>query len=249
MDRNSAPERMPLSRRDLLLGGVGLFGAMALGACTSDGSTSKRSGSPSSSAGGGFNTAVCVVTPEQTEGPFYLDGAMVRRDITEGRPGAPLEIEFVVVDATACRPMPNVAVDIWHCDALGEYSGYGPNAQGAPGHLEPVNAARFFRGTQITDDQGLLAFRTIVPGWYSGRAVHIHVKVHPTPTSQATTQVYFTEALLNSVYAKDPYSAHAGAHIPFDQDSTWNGTKGPAPLTLAKSGSGYRTSFTLGIAG
>ncbi len=72
--------------------------------------------------------------------------------------------------------MPNVAVDIWHCDALGEYSGYGPDAQGAPGHLDPVNAQRFFGGTQITDDQGLLAFRTIVPGWYSGRAVHIHVK-------------------------------------------------------------------------
>ena len=239
---------MPLSRRDLLLGGVGLFGAMALGACSSDGSTSNRSGSPSSSTDGGFRTALCVVTPEQTEGPFYVDDAMVRRDISESRPGVPLDIEVIVLDANACRPMPNVAVDIWHCDALGEYSGYGPNAQGAPGHLDPVNAQRAFRGTQITDEEGLLAFRTIVPGWYFGRAVHIHVKAHPTATTQATTQAYFTEVLLKSVYAQDPYAAHAGAHIPFDQDNIWSQTKGPRPLTLTRAGAGYRTSFTVGIA-
>ena len=205
---------------------------MALGACSSDGSTSNRSGSPSSSTDGGFRTALCVVTPEQAEGPFYLDDAMVRRDISEGRPGVPLDIEIIVLDATVCRPMPNLAVDIWRCDALGEYSGYGPNAQGAPGHLDPVNAQRFCRGTQITDEGGLLAFRTIVPGWYFGRAVHIHVKAHPT----ATTQAYFTEALPKSVCAQDPDAAHAGAHIPFDQDNIWNQTKGPRPLTLTRAG-------------
>lgn len=106
-----------------------------------------------------------MLTPEQTEGPFYLDRDMVRSDITECRPGVPLDMELVVVDTTKCAPMPNVAVGIWHCHALGEYSGYGPNAQGAPGHVEPVNASRFLRGTQITDDEGMLAFRTIVPRW------------------------------------------------------------------------------------
>ena len=172
----------------------------------------------------------------------------MRSDITEGRPGVPLELESVVVDAKKCAPLSGVALDIWHCDALGEYSGYGPNAQGAPGHVDPVNASRFFRGTQVTGADGRAKFTTIVPGWYSGRAVHIHVKAHPSATTQATTQVYCSEALLTAVYASEPYSQHAGAHIPYDQDSIYTQAKEPAPLTLAKTGSGYGTTFTMGIA-
>ncbi|MEO6468998.1 MAG: hypothetical protein ABIP21_07855 [Acidimicrobiia bacterium] len=85
--------------------------------------TCDRSVEPTPTSGADAATPACVLTPEQTEGPFYLDDATVRSDITEGRPGVPLELEFAVVDAQQCTPMSGVAVDIWHCDALGEYSG------------------------------------------------------------------------------------------------------------------------------
>ncbi|MEO6468999.1 MAG: hypothetical protein ABIP21_07860 [Acidimicrobiia bacterium] len=111
-----------------------------------------------------------------------------------------------------------------------------------------MNAQRFFRGTQVTGADGRAKFRTIVPGWYTGRAVHIHVKAHPSATTRATTQVYFSEALLAAVYASEPYSQHSGAHIPYDQDNIYTQAKGPAPLTLVKQGSGYGTTFTMGIA-
>ena len=153
----------------------------------------------------------------------------------------------MVMAATKCTPMRNVAVDVWHCDSQGVYSGYA-GAAVSPNHVTPVNQLTLFRGTQTTDANGRCVFTTIVPGWYTGRAVHINVKAHPTATSQAITQLYFPEDLLATVFAADPYSGHAGAHVPFDQDGLSTAAKGPAPLKLTKSGAGYATSFTLGIA-
>jgi protocatechuate 3,4-dioxygenase beta subunit len=248
-----------LTRRQVLLGGLTAAGAVALAtACASSPptgtaapasstSTSSTSSTTATAAGGTIPSMSCVVTPEQMEGPFYLDTALDRRDITEGRPGAPLELELVIADATRCVPLPGVAVDIWHCDAMGVYSGYEGAVVNAA-HVEPVTTHRFFRGTQVTDANGRCAFTTIVPGWYTGRAVHIHVKAHPTATSQATTQLYFPEDTLAVVFAADPYRQHAGAHVPFDQDSIYLAAKGPAPLTLTKTASGYAASFTMGIA-
>src|SRR5207244_2442679 len=105
---------------------------------------------------------------EQTEGPYYIANEAVRRNITEGRPGTPLLLRAFVVNASTCKPIKGAAVDIWHADAGGVYSGFG---QGAASRT-------FMRGIQRTNARGLAVFRSGYPGWYQGRTVHIHVKVH-----------------------------------------------------------------------
>src|SRR4051794_29166463 len=108
----------------------------------------------------------CILTPEMTEGPYYVPNEAVRRNITEGKSGTALRLHLTVVSASTCKPIKGAAVDIWHADATGVYSG----VQG--------NTGTFLRGVQRTDRNGLAVFDTIYPGWYHGRAVHIHVKVH-----------------------------------------------------------------------
>ena len=125
----------------------------------------------------------CVLAPEQTEGPYYVAGEKLRRDITEGRPGAPLLLRLRVVDASTCKPIKGAAVDIWHCDALGVYSGFGSGS----------GNRTFMRGVQKTDATGLARFRTVWPGWYQGRTVHIHVKVHVGGNVVHTGQLYFPD--------------------------------------------------------
>lgn len=123
----------------------------------------------------------CVLTPELAEGPYYIDLDSVRSDIREDRPGAPTSLSITVVDAATCAPVKDAAVDIWHADAAGEYSGFGSAGDGGRpggGGGSPTNDKRFLRGTQITGADGVATFLTIYPGWYTGRAVHIHVKVH-----------------------------------------------------------------------
>src|SRR6266566_2083145 len=120
----------------------------------------------------------CILTPEQTEGPYYIAGEKLRRNITEGRPGTPLLLRAFVVDATTCRAIRNAAVDIWHADAEGVYSGFGAGA----------SSRTFMRGIQRTNAKGLALFRTVYPGWYQGRTVHIHVKVHVGRTAERHLQ-------------------------------------------------------------
>jgi protocatechuate 3,4-dioxygenase beta subunit len=141
------------------------------------------------------------LTPELTEGPFYIDLEKIRRDITEGKPGVPLQLRIRVLHVTSGAPIPAAAVDVWHCDAQGVYSGFdhpmrppfppGPAPHGFPppdvhrefGHGpgrvdQPDNQLTFLRGVQLTDAGGLAEIDSIVPGWYPGRAPHIHVRVH-----------------------------------------------------------------------
>ena len=141
-------ENVKLTRRGSLFGITGfLFGLLGWKAATSDGA-----GPPAVASG----AVSCVLTPEQTEGPYYLSREKLRRDITEGRPGVPLLLRLRVVDASTCRPIPHAAVDIWHADALGVYSGFGSGAR----------SRTFMRGIQRTDATGLARFRTVYPGWY-----------------------------------------------------------------------------------
>ena len=133
---------------------------------------------------------VCTLTPEQIEGPFYLDQARIREAISEDKPGVPLQLILRVLEASAsCAPIPNAGVDVWHCDALGIYSGYEGVAI-APRHVEPVDDKTFLRGTQLTDAAGAVRFRTIYPGWYTGRTPHVHVKLR-VGAKAVTTQLYF----------------------------------------------------------
>ena len=140
---------------------------------------------------------VCTLTPEQIEGPFYLDQARIREDISEGKAGVPLRLVLHVVDASAsCAPIPRAAVDVWQCDALGIYSGY-EGAAIAPRHVEPVDDKTFLRGTQLADRAGGVRFRTIYPGWYLGRTPHVHLKVR-VGAKAATTQLYFPDEITSS---------------------------------------------------
>lgn len=148
--------------------------------------------------------SACRLSAEQTEGPYYLDRALLRQDITEGRPGLPLSLQFEVLDARTCRPLAGAALEIWHCDAQGAYSGFSgmgggmppppgpppgsappgqppPGDRGPGGHPpmpHPTDQLTFLRGVQIADARGRATFRSIFPGYYAGRCNHIHLKLH-----------------------------------------------------------------------
>jgi protocatechuate 3,4-dioxygenase beta subunit len=137
-------------------------------------------------------TPSCTLTAEQETGPYYIDAAALRQNITEGRPGLPLQLRVMLVDANRCTPIPNAALDVWHCDALGVYSGFANSADGrgrggpglgpgpGPGGPPParqIDGTRFLRGVQLSDKRGLVEFGTLYPGWYAGRTIHIHLKV------------------------------------------------------------------------
>jgi protocatechuate 3,4-dioxygenase beta subunit len=176
---------------------------------------------------------ICVLTPEQTEGPFYLPLELMRQDITEGKPGVPLRLRIAVADINACAMLPDAAVDIWHCDAQGYYSGVDSNPGGNANQSEEAGAGTeagtFLRGVQLTDADGIAEFQTIYPGWYSGRTVHIHMKVHVGGTPEVlelatpagpdagtyegghvshTGQIYFDDASSDEVF--DTAEAYAG---------------------------------------
>lgn len=207
-----------IDRRQLL--GL-LGGSLAFAACTRRG-RSEPSGGESSAAG-------CTVTPSQTEGPYYVELDKVRRDITEGRPGMPLLVALKVQEAGSCAPIANAAVDVWHCDASGDYSDGG---------------ATFLRGTQVTDADGNVEFLTVYPGWYPGRTVHIHAKAHLDSRSEFTTQLYFDDAVSDAVFATAPYNDRGKRSTTNVRDSIYR--SGPQ-LRLAKEGGGYRGSLAIGV--
>jgi protocatechuate 3,4-dioxygenase beta subunit len=177
----------------------------------------------------------CVLTPELTEGPYYVAGEKVRRNITEGRPGTPLALALTVVDASTCKPIKAAAVDIWHADALGVYSG----VQG--------NAGTFMRGIQPTSAQGIARFTTVYPGWYTGRAVHIHVKVHLGGTVVHTGQLFFPDSLSDTVYRQAPYATRPSRDTRNADDAIFvNGGK-RSLLTVKRAGAGYSGAIVMGV--
>jgi protocatechuate 3,4-dioxygenase beta subunit len=182
-------------------------------------------------ASGIAGTPACTLTGEQEEGPYYIDDEKLRADITEGRPGVPLKLRIALVDSRTCAPLANSAVDIWHCDALGVYSGFassspdGPPGGGrgfgrgpgsGPGRGRgPVDATRFLRGVQITDTKGVVEFSTLYPGWYSGRAIHVHMKTHMSGIGghvAHTGQMFFPEDLTERIARREPYATRLGVH-------------------------------------
>src|SRR5260370_3885328 len=189
-------EERKLSRRDSLLAAGGLIAA----ALIPEAASAAGSG-PAAVASGAIS---CGLTPELTEGPYYVPGEKVRRNITEGKPGASLDLRLTVVDASTCKPIRSAVVDIWHADALGVYSG-------AVAHNPGTN---FMRGVQKTDSTGLARFQSVYPGWYQGRAVHIHVKVHLGGTVVHTGQFFFNDAFSDAVYRRAPSSPRASRHTP-----------------------------------
>src|SRR5438093_2642948 len=213
-----------LTRRGSLVR-LGGFLATAVGAAGLKIETSDGAG-PAAVASG---AVTCVLTPEQTEGPYYIANEKLRRNITEGRPGTPLTLRLGVVDASSCRPIKGAAVDIWHADAAGVYSGFG---QGAASRT-------FMRGIQRTDAKGTATFRTVYPGWYQGRTVHIHVKVHVAGNVVHTGQLYFPDTLTDAVYRRLPYGRRPNRDVRNATDMIFRNGGVRSLLTIRRKGTGY----------
>lgn len=192
----------------------------------------------------------CIVTPEQTEGPFFTDVRLNRSDIRSDpadksvREGALLNLNLRVssIGSAGCVALAGAMVDVWHCDAAGEYSDSNRSTAGR----------KFLRGHQLTDANGGARFTTIYPGWYPGRAVHIHFKVRviagPALGHEFTSQLYFDEAVTDRVFARAPYSARGA------RSRTLNGSDGlfrrggsRLMLALAEAGPGYAGEFHIGL--
>lgn len=205
--------------------GVGAT-ALALLGCGGETTTSTSAGSADAGA--------CVLTPEQTEGPFYVADSLIRRDIAEGRQGLPLDLRLRVQDATGCKPIRDATVEVWHCDAQGAYSGV-------------EDDATFLRGGQRSNADGQVTFRTIYPGWYQGRATHIHVKVHAGGGEVHTGQLYFDDATTASVAQRAPYAARGEPETTNASDGIYVDGGDRSTLALKRNGQGYVARLTLGV--
>jgi protocatechuate 3,4-dioxygenase beta subunit len=189
-------------------------------------------------ARGSVTPGSCVLAPEQTEGPYYIAGEPNRRDITEGRPGLPLRLDLKVVRAANCAAVPGSTVEIWHADAGGDYSGFGGGA----------SSRTFLRGQQTADGDGKVTFNTIYPGWYQGRAVHIHVKVHNGGRTVHTGQLYFDDSASQAVYSQAPYNSRSGQFLRNSQDGIYGSGGARSTVQVSQDGSGYVGTLTVGIA-
>lgn len=179
------PLRTALSRRAALLGLTGAASAVRIPAALA--------AQPEAGA--------CLLMPETVEGPFYVDPHLVRADIREDRTGLPLALRLRVIESGPCTPLSRARVDVWHADAQGLYSGY--DGQGDSRRISTRGQA-FLRGTQFSDGEGWAGFQTVYPGWYAGRATHVHFKVFLDTRTLVTGQMYLPDATNAEVYGTDP---------------------------------------------
>jgi protocatechuate 3,4-dioxygenase beta subunit len=191
-------------------------------------------------------TKVCMLAPQATEGPFYLDPELVRANITEGRQGAPLELVLQVVTAD-CRPVEAARVDVWHCDAQGNYSGFARQGSDA---VSDTTGETFLRGTQFTDADGIARFETIYPGWYRGRATHIHYKVFLDETAVLTSQLYFPDAVSERLYGTvAPYTDRPSDRRVLNADDGIFARSGDGAVAeVAERSGGHAASLVVGVA-
>ena len=181
----------------------------------------------------------CPLTPRQTEGPFYFDSALVRRDIKEGRAGVPLRLRLQIVGAADCAPAAGARVDIWHCDAGGAYSGY--DRQRGSGET-------FLRGTQFAGTDGVAAFDTLYPGWYEGRAPHVHCKIWLPGGTELTSQIYFPDALSDRLYRDGPYAGRGERRMRNADDGIFRSLDGRAPLAaMSSTAAGYDGAIVIAL--
>ena len=221
---------------------LGAFGTVSLGALlaacgsdrveTTDGGTAtvepETTTSPDTASRFG-DESNCTLTPEMTEGPFYFDADSIRSDIRDGRDGATLQLAVRVRDSS-CEPLANAVVDIWHCDAEGAYS-----EEGDP----------FLRGAQVTNKDGIAEFTTIYPGWYQGRTVHIHAKVHLDSSTVLTTQLFFDDAVSDRVFAGAPYDSRGERDVRNGDDGIFDEA---LVLDLSREGDGYLGTISFDVA-
>lgn len=255
MDNDDEPIGTILSRRDVLkILGMG-SAASLLAACapnvteslsptTAPAPTSMPATEAIATLANSNPLPACVVRPEMTEGPFFVDDDLNRSDIrsdpSDGSvsPGTPLELSFHVsqVGANGCLALAGAQVDIWHCDAFGVYS----DVQNAVGK-------KFLRGYQITDANGAATFTTIYPGWYPGRAVHIHFKIRFNGYD-FTSQLFFDDTLTDQVYSLEPYNQRGERNTRNENDGIYRNSGGEQLLlNLTQTSTGYAGVFDIGL--
>jgi protocatechuate 3,4-dioxygenase beta subunit len=198
--------------------------------------------------------ASCTLTPEQEEGPFYVDLEKIRSNVVLGRTGVPLHLRMYVVNSKTCKPLTNAAIDIWHADAAGVYSDESS---------ESTVGSTWLRGVQITNSSGLAKFTSIYPGFYAGRSTHVHVKVHLGGAASSGKysgghvshggQVFFDEAISTQVYKRTPYSAVKTKRTFHSGDRVYTGQHGSSSIfTLKRVSSasiakGFIATVVLGV--
>lgn len=240
-----------IKRRDILrfISGVSIA---SLFGCKNKSSNSAEK--PVGSAQPPTDLPGCIVRPQQTEGPYFVDERLNRSDIrsdpTNGRDkeGVLLRLAFKVnkISPGACLPLEGAIVDIWHCDAQGVYSdATDPNFN--------TLGQQFLRGYQLTDASGTVEFITLYPGWYPGRAVHIHFKIRGGEGSQQsyefTSQLYFEDAVTDQVFSQKPYNIREQRTIPNEQDAIFRdgGDQLIIQLSNEQSTRSYAGIFNIGL--
>lgn len=243
MDNDDKQVGRILTRREV----VALLGVAGAGAVAS------RLGAQPSTAASRVWVPACVVTPAQTEGPYFVDEKLNRADIRsdpsngKASTGAPLDLEIRVyrIANGACTPYKDAMVDIWQCDAMGLYS----DVRDMNG-LFNTAGQKFLRGYQLTDAAGVAKFTTVYPGWYQGRTVHIHFKVRSSAGARAaefTSQLYFDDALSDKVFAKAPYNAKTGRRTTNERDGIFGQGGRQLMLAVSEQGTRYHATFDIGL--
>lgn len=169
------------------------------------------------------SNASCILGPDVTQGPYYVTGELIRKNVVEDQPGVPLFLDVQLIDTNTCEPVPQVYIDLWHCNATGVYSGVVANGNGNSNDASNINTT-FLRGLQQTDGYGVAQFETIFPGHYTSRTTHIHILSHAANetvrlqnntisglyTSHASHvgQLFFDQDLISQVEAVSPYNTN-----------------------------------------
>jgi protocatechuate 3,4-dioxygenase beta subunit len=232
------PFTRPITRRRAL-GAIGAAAGAVTAACgDSPTSPSSTTTSGSTSTTTSTNNA-CAVTPSETAGPYPSRADFVRSDIREDRQGTALTLTITVVNAnSACAAVANADVEIWHCDVAGDYSQYGSQT-----------ARTFLRGIQTTNAAGQVSFTTIYPGWYQGRATHIHAEVTISGRSVKVTQMAFPESVNNTVHASGVYASRGTNPTANLSDGIFSDSLASELVTPVGSPSGgYTAAFQIAVA-
>ena len=224
-----------MGRREAL-GAIGAAGAAIAIGCGDSGSTPT---SPTTTTTTNTGNTACAVTPTETVGPFPSLTDLFRSDIREGKSGTQLTLTIKVVNTNSgCAPVPNANVEIWHVDAAGNYSQYGTE-----------QAQTFLRGIQTTNSNGEVTFTTIYPGWYQGRATHIHVEVTMSGRSVKVTQIAFPESITNAVYGTGAYASRGSNPMSNTSDGIFADSLSAELTTLTGDvANGFATTFQVGVA-